>query len=232
MVTSASGGSRRSEIVGLRVEELTIEPPIEMRGGPPLPSPAIHLGPTKTVTGEQDNTVYLTGRPVEALKVWMAVAKIGKGSEFLGIGKGGNVSKRALDPQSVNAITKQRAEMAGLDAGEFSAHGLRSGYLTEAVNRGIPLPRRWSNHGIGRFSRRLAITTVLHPEAGERHDCCRSGSHCQNCQGEINSSPVVSKSLRFRVANRPPLIRAIAAIMPSGTDIPLPCRAASPMISP
>jgi len=87
MVTSASGGRRRSEIVGLRVEQLTIEPPIEMPGGPSLPSRAIHLGRTKTATVEQDNTVYLTGRPVEALKVWMTVAKSGKGSEFLGIGK-------------------------------------------------------------------------------------------------------------------------------------------------
>ncbi|WP_245872363.1 tyrosine-type recombinase/integrase [Brucella pituitosa] len=31
------------------------------------------------------------------------------------------------------------AQMAGLDASEFSAHSLRSGYLTEAANRGIPL---------------------------------------------------------------------------------------------
>ena len=30
--------------------------------------------------------------------------------------------------------------MAGLESGVFSAHGLRSGYLTEAANRGIPLP--------------------------------------------------------------------------------------------
>lgn len=30
--------------------------------------------------------------------------------------------------------------MAGLGPGEFSAHGLRSGYLTEAADRGIPLP--------------------------------------------------------------------------------------------
>jgi len=28
----------------------------------------------------------------------------------------------------------------GLDPQKFSAHGLRSGYLTEAANRGIPLP--------------------------------------------------------------------------------------------
>ncbi len=140
MVAFASGGRRRSEIAGLRVEQLTIEQPIEVEDGPPLPSLAIHLGRTKTTSGGQDDTVYLTGRPVEALYAWMAAAKIDKGSVFRGIGRWGTVSKRALDPQSVNAILKQRAEMAGLDRGEFSAHGLRAGYLTEAANRGIPLP--------------------------------------------------------------------------------------------
>nr|WP_244656436.1 MULTISPECIES: site-specific integrase [unclassified Rhizobium] len=140
MVAFASGGRRRSEIAGLRVEQLTVEQPIEMPGGPPLPSLAIHLGRTKTTSGEQDDTVYLTGRPVVALNAWIAAANIDKGSIFRGIGRWGTVSKRALDPQSVNAILKQRAEMAGLEPGEFSAHGLRSGYLTEAANRGIPLP--------------------------------------------------------------------------------------------
>jgi integrase len=140
MVAFASGGRRRSEISGLRVEQLSVETPIEVPGGPPLPSLAIHLGRTKTTSGEQDDVVYLTGRPVEALNAWLAAAKIDKGSVFRGIGRWGAVSRRALDPQSVNAILKQRAEMAGLEAGEFSAHGLRSGYLTEAANRGIPLP--------------------------------------------------------------------------------------------
>ena len=139
MVAFASGGRRRSEIARLRVEQLTVEPPIEVNDGPPLPSLAIHLGRTKTTTGEQDDVVYLTGRPVEALNAWLAAAKIEKGSVFRGIGRWGTVSRRALDPQSVNAILKQRAQMAGLDSGEFSAHGLRSGYLTEAANRGIPL---------------------------------------------------------------------------------------------
>ncbi len=140
MVAFASGGRRRSEIASLRLEQLTEEAPIEVADGPPLPSLAIHLGRTKTTTGEQDDVVYLTGRPVEALRAWLAAARIDKGSVFRGIGRWGTVSRRALDPQSVNAILKQRAEIAGLNAGEFSAHGLRSGYLTEAANRGIPLP--------------------------------------------------------------------------------------------
>ena len=140
MVAFASGGRRRSEIASLRVEQLIAEPPIEVADGPPLPSLAVHLGRTKTTTGEQDDVVCLTGRPVEALNAWLAAAKIDKGSVFRAIGRWGTVSRRALDPQSVNAILKQRAEMAGLEPGEFSAHGLRSGYLTEAANRGIPLP--------------------------------------------------------------------------------------------
>lgn len=111
-----------------------------MADGPPLPSVAVHLGRTKTTTGEQDDVVYLTGRPVEALNAWLAAAKIEQGSVFRGIGRWGTLSRRALDPQSVNAILKQRADMAGLEPREFSAHGLRSGYLTEAANRGVSLP--------------------------------------------------------------------------------------------
>ena len=140
MVAFASGGRRRSEIAGLRCEQLTVEAPIPVENGAPLPSLAIHLGRTKTSNGEQDDVVYLTGRPVEALNAWLAAAKIEGGSIFRKIDRWGNISKRALEPGAVNQIVKQRAAMAGLDAGEFSAHGLRSGYLTEAANRGIPLP--------------------------------------------------------------------------------------------
>ncbi|MDX6000057.1 site-specific integrase [Rhizobium leguminosarum] len=140
MVAFASGGRRRSEIAGLRSEQLTVEPPIPGDDGPSLPSLAIHLGRTKTTSGDEDDVVYLTGRPVDALNAWMVAAKIDSGSVFRAIGRWGTVSRRQIDPQSVNAIIKQRAVMAGLDSGEFSAHGLRSGYLTEAANRGIPLP--------------------------------------------------------------------------------------------
>lgn len=54
----------------------------------------------------------------------------------------------------------------------------------------------------------------------------------QKSQGEMISRPVVQKSVRLRVARRPPFTRAIAAIMPSGADMPSPSRDAAPMISP
>ncbi len=135
-VAFSSGGRRRNEIAGLRVEQISIEPPIEIDNGPPLPSRAIHLGRT-TSGADHDEVVYLTGRGTRCLA---AAAKISNRSVFGKIDRWGNVSSRALEAGSVNAIVKQRAEMAGLEPGKFSAHGLRSGYLTEAANRGIPLP--------------------------------------------------------------------------------------------
>ena len=140
MVAFASGGRRRSEIAGLRIEQLQPEEPIQIDGGPPLISLSIHLGRTKTSGADNDEVVYLSGRPVDAMNAWLAAAKIEKGSVFRAIDRWGNVSRRPLDPKAINDILKHRAELAGLDPGEFSAHGLRSGYLTEAANRGIPLP--------------------------------------------------------------------------------------------
>lgn len=140
MVAFASGGRRRSEIAGLRKEQLTVEAPIAVDDGPPLSSLSIHLGRTKTSDAENDEVVYVTGRPVDALNAWLAAAKIDSGSVFRAIDRWGNVSRRALDPKAVNDIVKHRAALAGFEAGEFSAHGLRSGYLTEAANRGVPLP--------------------------------------------------------------------------------------------
>ncbi|TCM76593.1 site-specific integrase [Rhizobium sp. BK068] len=140
MVAFASGGRRRSEIASLRKDQLTIEAPVKGEDGTPLPSLSIHLGRTKNSGASQDEVVYLTGRPVEALNAWLAAAGIDGGSVFRAIDRWGNVSRRALDPKAVNDIVKRRVAEAGLEVGEFSAHGLRSGYLTEAANRGIPLP--------------------------------------------------------------------------------------------
>ena len=64
---------------------------------------------------------------------------IAKGAVFRAIDRWGRLQTSALSPQAVNLILKKRAEQAGLDPAELSAHGLRSGYLTEAARRGVPL---------------------------------------------------------------------------------------------
>ncbi|MDP9633007.1 UNVERIFIED_ORG: integrase [Ensifer adhaerens] len=140
----ASGGRRRSEVAAMRVEDLNDEDPVRTdpndEKSPPLPCLSIRLGRTKTTTSDDDEHVLLIGRPVVALKRWLGEANIEEGPVFRRIDQWGNIDQRALTPQSVNLILKGRCKHAGLDPTLFSAHGLRSGYLTEAANRGIPLP--------------------------------------------------------------------------------------------
>lgn len=74
-----------------------------------------------------------------ALRRWIDESRIETGPVFRRIAQWGNVDRRALTPQSVNLILKSRIAQAGLDPSQFSAHGLRFGYLAEAANQGIPL---------------------------------------------------------------------------------------------
>ena len=116
-------------------------PPIlRAPNGEKLPVLAIRLRRTKTSSADAGESVLVVGRPVEALRAWLAFSKIDAGPVFRRIDKWGNIGAAALDPQSVNAMIKSRCAVAGLDPGEFSAHGLRSGYLTEAARAGVPLP--------------------------------------------------------------------------------------------
>ena len=144
LVAFGSGGRRRSEIAGLRVEQCSNEAPVALDpadpASPRLPCMAIRLGRTKT-TGADDNArVLLVGPPVEALRLWLERADIAKGPIFRAIDRWDAIDERALTPQAVNLIVKRRCVLAGLEPSNFSAHGLRSGYLTEAALRGVSLP--------------------------------------------------------------------------------------------
>lgn len=82
----------------------------------------------------------IAGRLVEALKAWLAAAGIDAGPVFCGIDRWGNLDGKALAAQTINTIVKKRAGLAGIDVAQVSAHGLRSGYLTEAARQGVSLP--------------------------------------------------------------------------------------------
>jgi integrase len=144
LLTFASGGRRRSEVAALRVEDLIEEEPV--RSDPADPNSSllfcltIRLGRTKTAAADEDERVVLIGRPVLALKSWLERAAIASGPLFRRIDRWGNIDRKGLDPQSINLILKTRIKAAGLDPSAYSAHGLRSGFLTEAANRGISLP--------------------------------------------------------------------------------------------
>ena len=144
LIAFGSGGRRRSEIARLRVEQLSEEAPVpldpEDLNSPRLPCLAITLGRTKTAMANDDARVLIVGPPVEALREWLERANISKGAVFRAIDRWEGLSDRALTPQAVNLILKRRCALAGLNPWEFSAHGLRSGYLTEAARNGVSLP--------------------------------------------------------------------------------------------
>jgi integrase len=144
LLAFASGGRRRSEVAALRVEDLVEEEPVRKNpsdaASPLLPCLTFRLGRTKTAAADEDERVVLIGKPVAALKDWLERCDISSGPLFRGIDRWGHVGRKGLDPQSINLILKTRIKAAGLDPSAYSAHGLRSGYLTEAANRGISLP--------------------------------------------------------------------------------------------
>lgn len=152
LLAFASGGRRRSEIASLRIEQLTDEPAVLVDPRDPqsasLPCVAIHLGRTKTADAGDEGSVLLVGPPVDALREWLDRADIQQGPIFRAIDRWGGMEERALTPQSINLIVKRRCVLAGFNEQEFSAHGLRAGYLTEAARRGISLPEamRQSQH--------------------------------------------------------------------------------------
>ncbi len=139
----ASGGRRRSEVASLRVSQLRREPPVlsdpDNPQSPPLPCLSIRLGTTKTENADEETRVLLIGKPVDALNHWLRAANITGGPVFRGLGKWGHLQARPMTPKAVNDIIKRRCRLAGLNPAEFSAHGLRSGYITEAAVQGISL---------------------------------------------------------------------------------------------
>lgn len=144
LLAFASGGRRRSEVARLRIEQVSDEPTVPLDPtdpkSPTLPCVSIQLGRTKTGDADDEGRVFLVGPPVEALREWLERADIGKGPIFRAIDRWEALEERALTPQSINLIIKRRCAMAGLEPREFSAHGLRSGYLTEAARQGVALP--------------------------------------------------------------------------------------------
>ncbi|CAA0129877.1 Uncharacterised protein [Starkeya nomas] len=144
LLAFASGGRRRSEVARLRIEQLSEEPAVPLDPtapkSPTLPCLSIQLGRTKTGDADDEGRVFLVGPPVVALREWLERSAIRKGPVFRAIDRWEALEERALTPQSVNLIVKRRCAMAGLDPRDFAAHGLRSGYLTEAARQGVPLP--------------------------------------------------------------------------------------------
>lgn len=134
----SSGGRRRSEVSAATLENTRcLRPATADEPG----SWAYTLGHAKTnQTGaaRADNVKPIQGRAAAALEAWLTEAGIASGAIFRRVSKWGRVTEHAITPAAVREIVKLRCAQAGLDPAKFSAHSLRSGFVTEAGRRGVP----------------------------------------------------------------------------------------------
>jgi len=128
----ASGGRRRSEIAAADLRDLR-------RVGEDGYIYRLEYSKTQQAGVKADSTPDkpILGRSADALTAWLEAAGVREGAIFRRLWKG-RVGP-ALLPGSVATIVKRRAALAGLE-GDFGAHSLRSGFVTEAGKQGVPLP--------------------------------------------------------------------------------------------
>lgn len=127
----STGGRRRSEVANATLQNL------ETCGAGEF---IYHLGHSKTNQSAADrpeDNKPVAGMAGQALQDWLTSSGITSGALFRQIRKGGHVGN-ALSGAAVRTIVKERCTLAGLQA-RYSAHSLRSGFVTEAGRRNMPL---------------------------------------------------------------------------------------------
>jgi len=136
-----AGAFRRSELVALDVadiEETQTGLLVTIRRGK---TDQEALGRTIAITRSD------VACPVKALTEWLNAAGIVSGSLFRPINKSGTVAASRLTCRSVANIVKEYAGRAGFDAAIFSAHSLRSGFLTSAAAKGASIFKMMDQSG-------------------------------------------------------------------------------------
>ena len=126
----SSGGRRRSEVTAATMENTR-------RDGTNFIFTLAHSKTNQSGVDRPENEKPVAGRAANALTAWLAASKVKAGPIFRRVRRG-NVVGEPLSPSAVRDIVKKRCLLAGIDE-DFSAHSLRSGFVTEAGRQQIPL---------------------------------------------------------------------------------------------
>ena len=118
-----AGALRRSELVGLDVEDLTAVPEgLVLRLPGRTVGVARGVGPTC---------------PVRAVEAWRREASVDAGPLLRPVERTGRVGPGRLGASTVNRIVKAAVAGVGLDPAAYSAHSLRSGLVASARVAGV-----------------------------------------------------------------------------------------------
>lgn len=134
-----AGGFRRSELVGLNVEDVAFD-----RKGM-----IVTIRRSKTDQegkGRRLGIPFGRGRwcPAKAVEEWLEAAKITAGPIFRPVNRHSLVGSSRLTGEAVSIVVKERVAKIGQTADLFSGHSLRAGFATSAAMAGA------SSHSIRR----------------------------------------------------------------------------------
>jgi integrase len=134
LLVGFAGAFRRSELVSIRVEDLTAHPN----------GVEILLRRSKTDQEGHGRTVFIPQAkgdrcPVESLEYWLVLYGVETGPLFPALNRHDQVVRGSLSPQSVALIVKQAVGRAkGADAArQYSGHSMRAGFVTTAADIGL-----------------------------------------------------------------------------------------------
>ena len=134
LLVGFAGAFRRSELVDLRVEDLAWTKDAVMATVRRSKGDQTGKGLIKVIPAMNDKALC----PVSALRSWLTASQITSGPIFRKVDRWEHVSKTALAAQCVALIVKESARRCQLNPNLFSAHSLRSGFVTSAFAADAP----------------------------------------------------------------------------------------------
>jgi len=149
----ASGGRRRSEVAAADMRFLS-----RMAEGE-FSYELVHSKTNQSGSDRPENFKPILGIAGAALQDWLVASRITEGPVFRRILKGGQLGG-GLTAGAVGSIVKTRCEQAGLE-GTYSAHSLRSGFMTEAAMQNVSLADTMAMTG----HRSVAVALGYHKRA-------------------------------------------------------------------
>ena len=133
MLIGFAGAFRRSELVGLDIEDLEFN-----ENGL-----VVHLRRSKTDPEGQGRKVGIpygstpATCPVRAVEAWIRVLPSADGPLFRAVDRHGRIHPSRLTSQSVALVVKKLIAKAGIP-GDYAGHSLRAGLATAAAAAGVP----------------------------------------------------------------------------------------------
>lgn len=148
----SSGGRRRSEVAAIRTEDL-----VQQANGDYL----LTLGLSKTERDGNIRSKPVKGQAAQAIRDWLQASGLRHGPLFVRLHRNGRPGDAPLSGNHIALIVKRRAQLADLP-GDWAAHSLRSGFITEAGRQNMAIPE------VMAMTDHRSVTTLMgYYQAGE-----------------------------------------------------------------